>query len=67
MRTTARCRLTVDFDLNTDPNIDQVLTQLRVQASRNCPPQVHNYGVTVKKSPGAPLMLLSLYSPNGSI
>src|SRR5881398_324221 len=60
-------RLIVDFDIATDPNIDQVLTQLRVsQAQSQLPADVINYGLTVKKSTTAPLMLLSLYSPRGS-
>jgi hydrophobic/amphiphilic exporter-1 (mainly G- bacteria), HAE1 family len=60
-------RLIVNFDVATDPNIDQVLTQLRVaQAQSQLPPDVNNYGVTVKKSTTAPLMLISLYSPKGT-
>jgi len=60
-------RLFVDFDVATDPNIDQVLTQLRVaQAQSQLPADVNNYGLTVKKSPTAPLMLVALYSPKGS-
>src|SRR5205809_92288 len=60
-------RLIVDFDVSTDPNIDQVLTQLRVsQAQSQLPADVNNYGVTVKKSTTAPLMLIALYSPKGS-
>src|SRR2546430_3375228 len=60
-------RLIVNFDIATDPNIDQVLTQLRVaQAQSQLPADVNNYGVTVKKSTTAPLMLVSLYSPNGT-
>src|SRR6266487_4179322 len=60
-------RLIVNFDVATDPNIDQVLTQLRVaQAQSQLPTDVNNYGVTVKKSVTAPLMLVSLYSPNGT-
>src|SRR5436309_15519894 len=50
-------RLIVNFDIATDPNIDQVLTQLRVsQAQSQLPADVNNYGVTVKKSTTAPLM-----------
>src|ERR1700680_3253865 len=57
-------RLIVDFDIATDPNIDQVLTQLRVsQAQSQLPADVNNYGVTVQKSTLAPLMLISLSSP----
>src|SRR5690349_4247946 len=60
-------RLIVNFDVATDPNIDQVLTQLRVsQAQSQLPADVNNYGVTVKKSTTAPLMLVALYSPKGS-
>src|SRR5204862_7112661 len=60
-------RLIVDFDVATDPNIDHVLTQIRVsQAQSQLPADVINYGLTVKKSTTAPLMLLSLYSPRGS-
>src|ERR671922_1164535 len=60
-------RLIVNFDVATDPNIDQVLTQLRVaQAQSQLPTDVNNYGVTVKKSTTAPLMLVSLYSPKGT-
>src|SRR5437867_2016767 len=60
-------RLIVNFDIATDPNIDHVLTQIRVsQAQSQLPADVNNYGVTVKKSTTAPLMLISLYSPKGS-
>src|SRR5262245_3958567 len=60
-------RLVVNFDVATDPNIDHVLTQIRVsQAQSQLPADVINYGLTVKKSTTAPLMLISLYSPKGS-
>src|SRR4051795_12502848 len=60
-------RLIVNFDVATDANIDHVLTQLRVaQAQSQLPADVNNYGVTVKKSTTAPLMLLALYSPKGT-
>src|SRR6476469_4778594 len=60
-------RLIVNFDVATDPNIDHVLTQIRVsQAQSQLPADVNNYGLTVKKSTTAPLMLLALYSPKGS-
>ncbi len=60
-------RLIVNFDVATDPNIDQVLTQLRVsQAQSQLPADVNNYGLTVKKSTTAPLMLVAIYSPKGS-
>jgi HAE1 family hydrophobic/amphiphilic exporter-1 len=60
-------RLIVNFDVATDPNIDHVLTQIRVsQAQSQLPADVINYGITVKKSTTAPLMLVALYSPKGS-
>jgi len=59
--------LLVDFDLKTDPNMDLMLTQSRQQlANGQLPPEVNNYGITLKKSTTAPLMLIALYSPNGS-
>ena len=60
-------QITVDFDVTTDPNIDQVLTQLRTsQAQPQLPAQVNTSGLIVQKSLSAPLMLVSLSSPNGS-
>src|SRR5277367_4009783 len=59
--------LTVNFDIKTDPNIDQVLTQLRSsQATAQIPADVINNGITVQKSLAAPFMAISLYSPNGT-
>jgi HAE1 family hydrophobic/amphiphilic exporter-1 len=59
--------LLVDFDLKTDPNMDLMLTQSREQlANGQLPPEVNNYGITLKKSTTAPLMLIALYSPRGS-
>jgi HAE1 family hydrophobic/amphiphilic exporter-1 len=60
-------RMVVNFDVKTDPNIDQMLTQLReAQAASQLPAPVQNYGVTILKSPTTPMMLVALYSPNGS-
>src|SRR5271154_7184723 len=60
-------RMFVNFDLNTDPNIDHVLTQLRYsQAEPQLPADVRNFGVTVQKSLSAPFMILALNSPKGS-
>ncbi|HET6675175.1 MAG TPA: multidrug efflux RND transporter permease subunit [Nitrospiraceae bacterium] len=59
--------LRVNFDINTRPNDDQILTQMRyLQAESQLPQEVRNYGVTTKKSTTSPLALFSLYSPNGS-
>jgi HAE1 family hydrophobic/amphiphilic exporter-1 len=59
--------LIVDFDVKTDPNTDLMLTQLReTQAASQLPQDVTNFGVTVQKSVTAPLMVMGLYSPNGT-
>src|SRR6267143_4641464 len=60
-------RLRVDFAVGTDPNIDQVLSQMRyTQAESQLPGDVRNYGITLRKSPTSPLALFSLYSPKGT-
>lgn len=59
--------LKVTYDVGTNVDIDQVNTQNRVsQASPNLPTSVAQYGVTVKKLMGLPLLVVSLYSPNSS-
>jgi HAE1 family hydrophobic/amphiphilic exporter-1 len=59
--------LTVNFDIKTDPNTDQILAQMRTnQANSQLPIDVVNYGVTVQKSTTAPLMLVNLFSPKGT-
>jgi len=59
--------MVVDFDLKTDPNTDLILTQSREQlAGGQLPPDVTTYGVTIKKSVTAPLMLVGLFSPKGT-
>src|SRR5437899_2983548 len=59
--------LVVNFDVKTDPNTDLILTQSRqLLANGQLPPDVNSFGVTVKKSPTAPLMLVSLFSPHGT-
>src|SRR6266478_794068 len=60
-------RLRVDFDVGTDPNTDQILTQMRyLQAEAQLPVDVRNFGVTILKSVTSPLALFSLYSPKGT-
>ena len=57
----------VDFDVKTDPNTDQILSQMReTQAASQLPVDVTNFGVTVQKSVTAPLMIIGLYSPKGT-
>jgi hydrophobic/amphiphilic exporter-1 (mainly G- bacteria), HAE1 family len=57
----------VNFDINTRPNDDQILAQMRyTQAESQLPADVKNFGVTIKKATTSPLALFSLYSPNGT-
>jgi HAE1 family hydrophobic/amphiphilic exporter-1 len=59
--------LTVNFKTGTDPNTDQILTQLRYsQAQAQLPTAVTTAGVTVQKALSSPLMIFSLTSPNGT-
>jgi HAE1 family hydrophobic/amphiphilic exporter-1 len=59
--------LIANFDVKSDPNVDIMLTQLReTQAASQLPQDVTNFGVTVQKSVTAPLMVMGLYSPNGT-
>jgi hydrophobic/amphiphilic exporter-1 (mainly G- bacteria), HAE1 family len=56
----------VDFDVKTNPDTDQVLSQLRVsQAQSQLPAQVNTAGLVVQKSLTSPLMLIGLSSPDG--
>jgi HAE1 family hydrophobic/amphiphilic exporter-1 len=60
-------RMGVNFDVKTDPNVDQVLSQLREnQAEPQLPADVRNFGITLIKSPTTPLMLVALTSPKGT-
>jgi HAE1 family hydrophobic/amphiphilic exporter-1 len=55
----------VDFDVKTNPDTDQILSQLRVsQAQSQLPAQVNTAGVIVQKSLTSPLMLIGLSSPS---
>src|SRR5580700_981897 len=57
----------VDFDVKTDPNTDLMLTQMHeTQAASQLPQDVTNFGVTVQKSVTSPLMVMGLFSPNGT-
>jgi HAE1 family hydrophobic/amphiphilic exporter-1 len=60
-------QLRVDFDITTQPNIDQVLANMRFsQAESYLPEDVRSYGVTILKSTTSPLALFSVHSPNGT-
>jgi len=59
--------LIVDFDQKTDPNTDFILAQAReTQAASQLPVDVTNYGITVRKSVTAPLLLVAVYSPHAT-
>lgn len=59
--------INVAFELGTDANMDQVLTQMRVgQAQAQLPQEVQAGGVNVQKSTASPLLVFSLYSPEGT-
>src|SRR5579864_2601704 len=60
-------KLTVNFDIKSDANTDQVLSQMRAQqANSQLPIDVTQAGVTVQKSTSAPMLLVSLFSPHGT-
>jgi HAE1 family hydrophobic/amphiphilic exporter-1 len=60
-------QLTVDFDVATSSDTDQILSELRVsQAQSQLPVQVTQAGLTVQKSLSSPLMLLAISSPNST-
>ena len=62
-----RMSLEVSFDVGTDLDMANVLTQNRVsEAQAVLPEEVKRQGVTVKKKLAFPLLLLSLVSPNGT-
>src|SRR6266576_6433248 len=59
-----RMLLDVNFEVGTDQDTANVLTQNRVStASARLPAEVNQQGVTVKKQSPSILMLISLYSP----
>ena len=63
---TGQMKLRVNFDENTNPQTDQILTQMRqAQSAAQLPPEVTAQGVSVQKSFAAPLMLISLRSVDG--
>jgi hydrophobic/amphiphilic exporter-1 (mainly G- bacteria), HAE1 family len=58
--------LIVTFEIGTDPNIDQVLVQNRVQlALASLPRPVQSQGVNVQKKNTAILQIVTLDSPSG--
>src|SRR5262249_42104777 len=62
-----RMLLDVNFEVGTDQDIANVLTQNRVSSAQaRLPQEVTQQGVTVKKQSPSILMVVSLYSPQGS-
>ncbi|TDQ82991.1 hydrophobe/amphiphile efflux-1 (HAE1) family protein [Dongia mobilis] len=59
--------LTASFELGTDPDINTVNLNNRVQiALSKLPQEVQRQGVTVKKKSSALLGVIAVYSPNGT-
>jgi len=57
----------VYFETGSDQDTSNMLVQNRVQqATPNLPQQVIQYGVTVRKAQASVLLLVSLYSPDGT-
>src|ERR1700731_2972549 len=57
-------QLTVTFDTDTDGNTDQVHVQNRLaEAQANLPPEVNQFGSTIRQSTGLPLLAVALFSP----
>jgi hydrophobe/amphiphile efflux-1 (HAE1) family protein len=62
-----RLNLEVSFEVGTDLDMANVLTQNRVsEAQASIPEEVKRLGVTVKKKLSFPLLLVSLVSPEGT-
>jgi HAE1 family hydrophobic/amphiphilic exporter-1 len=62
-----RCLLDVNFEVGTDQDMSNVLTQNRVSSAQaRLPQEVIQQGITVKKQSPSILMLISLASPKGS-
>ena len=59
-----RMQLDVNFEVGTDQDIANVLTQNRVSAAQaRLPQEATQQGVTVKKQSPSILMVISIYSP----
>lgn len=59
--------LQVSFDVGSDVDLDQVFSQNRLsQATSQLPESVNEYGLTVKQTVGLPLLVIPIYSPDGS-
>jgi HAE1 family hydrophobic/amphiphilic exporter-1 len=60
-------QLTVTFPIETDVNTDQVNVQNRIaQAQPNLPVDVNQFGISLRKSTGLPMLVIAIFSPNKS-
>ena len=58
-------QLTVTFGIETDVNTDQVNVQNRIaQAQPNLSTDVNQFGISLRKSTGIPMLVISIVSPN---
>ncbi len=58
--------LEVSFEIGTDPDMNTVFTQNRVSsATPKMPEEVKRFGVKTEKSFAFPVMIISIYSPDG--
>ncbi len=59
--------LNIIFEVGSDPATDQILAQMRqAQAQSQLPSTVQAYGLTVQQGTTNPLMVYSIYSPDGT-
>jgi len=59
--------LQVSFEVGTNVDLDQVFTQNRLaQANSQLPSSVIEFGTTVQQTVGLPLLVIPIYSPDGS-
>ena len=59
--------LQVSFEVGTNVDLDQVFTQNRLaQANSQLPSSVIEFGTTVQQTVGLPLLVIPIYSPDGT-
>jgi HAE1 family hydrophobic/amphiphilic exporter-1 len=59
--------LQVSFEVGSNVDMDQVFAQNRLaQATSQLPASVNEYGTTVQQTVGIPLLVVPIYSPEGS-
>jgi HAE1 family hydrophobic/amphiphilic exporter-1 len=59
--------LQVSFEVGTNVDLDQVFVQNRMaQATSQLPISVNEYGLTVQQTVGLPLLVIPIYSPEGT-